>query len=196
MKQELAPFSLLPPCPVTVVCTYDAAGKPNGLAVSWTGVAVSEPPHVMISVRPQRYSHAALIETGVFTMNIPSEDQMAKADYFGLASGRTADKFEDTGLTPVKGTRVDAPMIEEFPLSLECRIVSSQSIGSHTVFLAEVLAIHADTSVLDEENRVSVEKLRPFSYDAAKYHYYSQGSVLGRAFSAGKIFRKQASKNV
>lgn len=190
MKIEVPPKSLLPPCPVTVVCTYDEDEKPNGLAISWAGVAVSEPPHVMISVRPSRYSHAALLSRRVFTMNIPSEDQMQEADYFGLASGRRTNKFEDTNLTPVSGVHVAAPMIKEFPLSFECKIVSSQSIGSHTIFIAEVLAVHANEDILDEEKNILVEKLRPISYDAAKFHYYKQGEVLGRGFFVGKVFRR------
>ncbi len=190
MKEELPPNSILPPCPVTVVCTYDANEKPNGLAVSWAGIAVSEPPHVMIAVRPGRYSHAALCERGEFTLNIPAEDVMAQADYFGITSGRKTDKFADLGLTPVPAVHVHAPMIAEFPLSYECRVVSRQEIGSHSIFIAEILAIHADDTIMDDRKHINVEKLRPLSYDHAKYLYLGQGPVLGRAFSEGKIYKK------
>ena len=189
MKRELPAYAVLPPCPVTVVCTYDADEKPNGLAVSWTGIAVSEPPHVMIAVRPGRYSHAALCERGEFTMNIPSENQMCQADYFGITSGRKTNKFEDLGLTPMPAEHVHAPMIAEFPLSLECRVVSRQEIGSHSVFIAEILAVHADERILDAEGKIDVVLLRPLAYDHAKYLYLAQGQVLGRAFSAGKILK-------
>ena len=191
MKRELPAYAVLPPCPVTVVCTYDAGEKPNGLAVSWTGIAVSEPPHVMIAVRPGRYSHAALCERGEFTMNIPSEDQMREADYFGITSGRKTNKFADLGLTPVPAEHVHAPMIAEFPLSLECRVVSRQEIGSHSVFIAEILAVHAEEGILEEKGRIDVTAMRPLSYDHAKYLYLGQGPVLGRAFSAGKERKKE-----
>ena len=190
MKHELAPYAVLPPCPVTVVCTYDALDNPNGLAVSWTGIAVSDPPHVMIAVRPGRYSHAALCERGEFTLNIPSEDQLREADYFGITSGRKTNKFADLGLTPVLAEHVYAPMIAEFALSLECRVVSRQEIGTHSVFIAEILAVHADEKILDEEKKIDVVALRPLSYDHAKYLYLGQGPVLGRAFSAGKGIKK------
>lgn len=190
MERELPAYAVLPPCPVTVVCTYDADEKPNGLAVSWTGIAVSEPPHVMIAVRPGRYSHAALCERGEFTMNIPSENQMCQADYFGITSGRKTNKFEELGLTPTPAEHVHAPMIAEFPLSLECRVVSRQEIGSHSVFIAEILAVHVDERILDAEGKIDVVLLRPLAYDHAKYLYLAQGQVLGRAFSAGKILKK------
>ena len=158
MKRELPAYAVLPPCPVTVVCTYDADEKPNGLAVSWTGIAVSEPPHV--------------------------------ADYFGITSGRKTNKFEDLDLTPMPAEHVHAPMIAEFPLSLECRVVSRQEIGSHSVFIAEILAVHVDERILDAEGKIDVVLLRPLAYDHAKYLYLAQGQVLGRAFSAGKILKK------
>ena len=191
MKRELPAYAVLPPCPVTVVCTYDAEEKPNGLAVSWTGIAVSEPPHVMIAVRPGRYSHAALCERGEFTMNIPSEDQMREADYFGITSGRKTDKFADLGLTPVSSEQVHAPMIAEFPLSLACRVVSRQEIGSHSVFIAEILAVYADERILDPAGKIDVVSLRPLAYDHAKYLYLGQGPVVGKAFSAGKELKKR-----
>ncbi|MDU9376915.1 Flavoredoxin [Methanocorpusculaceae archaeon Sp1] len=190
MKRELAPYAVLPPCPVTVVCTYDSLDKPNGLAVSWTGIAVSDPPHVMIAVRPGRYSHAALCERKEFTMNIPSESQMREADYFGITSGRKTDKFADLGLTPVPAKHVHAPTIAEFPLSLECRVVSQQEIGTHSIFIAKILAVHADENILDEKDNIDVIAMRPISYDHAKFLYLGQGPVLGKAFSVGKELKK------
>lgn len=190
MKHELPASAILPPCPVTVVCTYDSADTPNGLAVSWTSIAVSTPPHVMIAVRPGRYSHAALLESGEFTLNIPSEDQICEADYFGITSGRKTNKFSDLGLTPTPAQHVHAPMIAEFPLSLECRVVSMQEIGTHTIFIAEILAVHTDERVLDEQGVVDVVRVRPLSYDHAKFLYLGQGPVLGKAFSVGKARKK------
>lgn len=190
MKHELSPSAILPPCPVTVVCTYDENEKPNGLAVSWTGVAVSEPPHVMIAIRPNRYSYKALLERKVFTLNIPSEDQVSLADYFGVSSGKRTNKFEDTNLTPVMGKFVHAPTIAEFPLSYECKIISEQSVGSHMIFIAEVLGIFADERILNEEKKIDVEKLKPISYDASSFHYFGQGKNLGPGFSIGKMYKK------
>lgn len=190
MKHELKAAAVLPPCPVTVVCTYDSAEKPNGLAVSWAGIAVSTPPHVMIAVRPSRYSHAALVERGAFTLNIPCEDQIYEVDYFGITSAKKTDKFADLGLTPTPGRYVHAPMIAEFPLSLECRVVSMQEIGTHTIFIAEILAVHADERILDEQGVIDVVRMRPLSYDHAKFLYLGQGPVLGKAFSIGKACKK------
>lgn len=124
-------------------------------------------------------------------MNIPSGDQMREADYFGITSGRKTDKFKNLGLTPVPAEHVRAPMIAEFPLSLECRVVSRQEIGSHSVFIAEILAVHADERILDEKNTIDVTAMQPLSYDHAKYLYLGQGPVLGRAFSAGKELKKE-----
>ncbi|MDR3101886.1 MAG: flavin reductase family protein [Methanocalculaceae archaeon] len=190
MKHELPAYAVLPPCQVTVVDTYGENEKPNGLTVSWTGIAVSDPPHVMIAVRPGRYSHADLCGRGEFTLNIPSENQMQETDYFGITSGRKTDKFADISLTPVPAMHVHAPMIAECPLSLECQVTIRQDIGSHSMFIAKILAVHADERILDENGKINVTAMRPLSYDHAKFWYLGLGSVLGKAFSAGKTLHK------
>jgi len=186
MKKSIGPQALIYPNPDLLVCTYDAEGRPNGLAVAWAGICNSEPPYLAIAVRPKRYSHQALLEKGEFTACVPSEEYLAEFDYFGIRSGRRHEKFEETGLTPVRSEVVDAPYVEEFPVALECKVRQTVELPSHTLFIAEILDIKADDSVLDSEGRPDITEIKPFVYDHTKFEYYGISELLGKAFSEGK----------
>src|SRR6185369_14509711 len=123
MKKSVGAKTLLFPTPVLMVGTYDQAGKPNLMNAAWGGICCSEPPCVTVSLRKSRYSYDAIIERKAFTVGIACESRMTEADYLGIASGRDADKFAVTGLTPIRSELVDAPYAEEFPLVLECRLL-------------------------------------------------------------------------
>jgi flavin reductase (DIM6/NTAB) family NADH-FMN oxidoreductase RutF len=186
MKTSIGARPIVLPTPVFAVGTYDAQGAPNVMTVAWGGICCSKPPCVSIAVRKATYTYGNLVERKAFTISIPSEEHMLAVDYFGIASGRDADKFATTGLTPVQSELVDAPYIAEFPLALECKIVHTAELGLHTLFVGEILDIKAEDACLSEEGRLLVDAVKPFSWAPADNHYYGTGPDLGRGFSVGK----------
>ncbi len=189
MKTSLGPRTLVYPTPVFIVGTYDAEDKPNAMAVAWGGICCSKPPCVSIAVRKATYTYGNLEARKAFTVNIPSCEHAAAADYFGLVSGRDEDKFAVTGLTPVRAEFVDAPYVDEFPLVLECSIVHVAELGLHTLFVGEIKDVKAEDSALGEDGKPSVEKIRPFCWAPSDNRYYALGEDLGRGFSIGKAFQ-------
>ncbi len=186
MKQSIGAKTLAFPTPTWIVGTYDVNGKPNAMTVAWAGICCSNPPCVSVSLRKATYSYAGIIENKAFTVNIPSEDHVKEADYFGLASGRDEDKFKAAGLTPVRSELVTAPYVGEFPFVLECKLLHTLEIGLHTMFVGEIVDTKAEGSVLDENGNPDIEKIRPIIYGTGNRSYYSIGRDLGKAFSIGK----------
>jgi len=186
MKKSLGPKNIIYPAPVLVVGTYDKEGKANAMTAAWGGICCSQPPCIAVSIREATYTHGNIMERKAFTINIPSEDYVKEADYFGMVSGRKEDKFAVTGLTPVKGEYVDAPWIKEFPLVLECSLLKVVEIGLHTQFIGEVKDLKADESVMNKKCMIDIEQVRPFSFAPESRGYYKTGALLGKAFSVGK----------
>lgn len=186
MKESLGPKTIVFPTPVFVVGTYDKEGKPNAMTVAWGGICCSRPPCVAVSLRKATYTYANIVGREAFTVNIPSEAHLRVADYFGMASGKTEDKFATAGLQPVRSTLVDAPYIDEFLLVLECKLIHTFEIGLHTQFVGEILDVKADTSVLDERRTPEIEKVKAVLYAPEIRKYYGIGEFLGDAYSIGK----------
>jgi flavin reductase (DIM6/NTAB) family NADH-FMN oxidoreductase RutF len=192
MKRSLGAQTLVYPTPVFVVGSYSKDGKPDAMVAAWGGICASQPPSVAVSVRKARQTYENIVHTRAFTVGIPSEAQVQAADYFGIVSGRQVDKFAATGLTPVRSDLVDAPYIEEFPLVLECRLLHSFDLGSHTQFVGEILDVKADESALGEGGSPDIEKVKPLLYCPDRsMAYYGAGKKVATAFSAGKVFRRQ-----
>jgi flavin reductase (DIM6/NTAB) family NADH-FMN oxidoreductase RutF len=183
MKKDIRAGSLLFPNPVLVVCTYDTDGKANAATLAWGGVASSEPPAISIAVQPVRYTYEALLQRKAFTVNLVPAKYAAEADYFGMISGRNADKFSVTGLTPTRSKLVDAPYIEEFPYALECEVTHTLDLGRHTLFVGEIKGAKLDE---DAENLWSGFDI--ISWNAATREYFLPGASVGGAFSIGKKF--------
>lgn len=188
MKQSLGAKTLLFPTPALMIGTYDKSGRPNLMNAAWGGVCCSEPPCIAVSVRKSRHTYDAIVERTAFTVGIADEAHMAEADYVGIASGRSADKFTATGLTAVKSELVDAPYAEEFPLVLECRLVHTFELGVHIQFVGEIVDVKADRDILDEDGLPDILKLKPLVFDTAHRGYHSVGPLVGKAFSVGKRF--------
>jgi flavin reductase (DIM6/NTAB) family NADH-FMN oxidoreductase RutF len=186
MKESLGPKTIVYPTPVFVVGTYDKEGKPNAMTVAWGGICCSRPPCVAVSLRKATYSYWNIVERKAFTINIPSETHLRVADYFGMASGKTEDKFAAAGLQPVRSSLVDAPYIEEFLLVLECKVLHTLEIGLHTQFIGEILDVKADASVLDEKGTPEIEKVKAVLFAPESRKYYGIGEFLGDAYSIGK----------
>ncbi len=176
-KELWKPGNMLYPLPVVMVSMADRDGHYNIITVAWAGTICTNPPMVSISVRPERYSYPILKETGEFVLNLTTKDLVYATDYCGVKSGRDVDKFSVLGLTPVKGDQVKAPLIAESPVNIECRVREMKHLGSHDMFLADVLAVHADEKYMDDKRRFHLEKAEPVVYSHGTY--YLCGEALG-----------------
>lgn len=186
MKRSLGAKPLVFTTPVWVIGTYDDKGRPNAMTAAWAGVCCSRPPCLAVSLRKGRYTYDAVMARRAFTVNVPSEKHVREADFFGIASGRNVDKFAVTGLTAVHGDFVDAPIIAEFPLSLECRVIQVVEIGVHTQFIGEILDVKADEAVLDAAGVPEIDKVAPFVYGPEIHTYHGLGALLGKAYTMGR----------
>ena len=176
-KQTRKPGNMRYPLPAIMVSVADKEGKPNIITVAWTGTVCTNPPMVYISVRPERYSYHMIEETGEFVINLTTEALAYATDYCGVKSGREVDKFKEMHLTPEEAAMVKAPLIKESPVNIECKVVKKEELGSHHMFLAEVVSVHVDEKYLDEKNRFALEKTELISYVHGEY--YSLGKLLG-----------------
>jgi flavin reductase (DIM6/NTAB) family NADH-FMN oxidoreductase RutF len=187
-KVNLKPTTAMFPLPVMLITCVDASGKPNIITLAWVGMVNSDPPMVSISIRPGRYSHGLVKASQEFVVNIPSEEMIRKVDLCGVVSGRDVDKFSETGFTSVQAQEVSAPLIEECPVSLECEVKRIIPLGSHDLFLGEIVAIHIDDTVLKEKGRVDIAKALPLAYCAGAHEYWSLGKMVGwYGFTKGKL---------
>ncbi|MBQ8823103.1 MAG: flavin reductase family protein [Lachnospiraceae bacterium] len=178
MSKELwKPGNMLYPLPVVMISVADKAGKANIITVAWAGTVCTNPPMVYISVRPERYSYDILKETGEFVINLTTKDLAFATDYCGVKSGRDVDKFKEMNLTPVAGEKVKAPLIKESPVNLECRVTQVLPLGSHDMFLAEVVAVHADKQYMDEKGKFHLEYAEPIVYSHGSY--LATGETIG-----------------
>jgi flavin reductase (DIM6/NTAB) family NADH-FMN oxidoreductase RutF len=186
MKKSFGAKTLIFPAPVWCVGSYDTNGNPNVMTIAWGGICCSIPPCVTISLRKATYTYGNIIERQAYTLSVPSAQYVQEADYFGIASGRDVNKFKETGLTPVKSELVDAPYIIEFPMILECKVIHQYEIGLHTHFVGEILDVKIDESVLDDEGKPDIEKIRPIVYSPEVRRYHGIGAFIGKAFEIGK----------
>lgn len=185
MKKSLGTKTISYPTPVFVVGTYDKNNEPNAMTVSWGGISCSYPPCISISVKEIAYTHGNILDKKAFTVNVPSENYVKEADYFGIATGKNENKFAKTGLTPIRSELVDAPYIEEFPLVLECKLINTLELGLHTHFTAEIIDIKVDENMYND-GKPDVTELKPFFHDPASLSYYGLNKPIGNVFSIGK----------
>jgi flavin reductase (DIM6/NTAB) family NADH-FMN oxidoreductase RutF len=190
MKKSVGAKTFLYPMPVFIVGTYDDQQKPNIATVAWGGICCSKPPCLNICLRQATYTYGNLMSRKAFTVNIPSESYVKESDYVGIVSGRDADKFAVTGLTPVASDLVDAPYIQEFPMVLECRVSHVLEIGLHTLFVGEILDIKVEEALVTEKGLPDITKIKPFSFAMDSMAYYATGPFLAPAFSIGKELKK------
>lgn len=170
--------NMLYPLPAVMVSCARPGERPNIITVAWAGTVCSSPAMVSISVRPERYSYDIIRETGEFVINLTTEKLVRATDYCGVKSGRDVDKFQETGLTPGKAAHVSAPVIEESPVNLECRVKDIVKLGSHHMFVAEVLGVDIDDRYLDKNGKFELNKAGLTVYSHGEY--FGLGRKLGR----------------
>ncbi|MEI6207486.1 MAG: flavin reductase family protein [Desulfuromonadales bacterium] len=156
---------------------------------AWGGICCSDPPCITVSLRRARYSYDNIRERKAFTIGIACESRMAEADYAGIVSGRDVDKFTGAGLTPVRSEVVDAPYAAEFPVVLECRLLHTLEIGVHTQFIGEIIDVKADEEVFGDDGQLDIMRIQPLIYDTSHKGYHRVGSLLGKAYTVGKVFQ-------
>ena len=177
MKKELIGRTALVPSPV-VLLSVKGKDTPNIITLSWAANVCSDPPSIAVGIRPNRHSYDMVKEAGEFVINIPGLDQFEASKFCGTKSGRDYDKFAECDLTPVQGSKVDAPMIAECPINLECKTTKIVEVGTHDLFIAEVLAVHLDDSILNEEGRFDAAKAKLFVYMSLNGQYWTIGEKM------------------
>ena len=185
-KRQFKPGNMLYPVPAVLVTVADREGNSNIFTVAWAGTICTNPPMLSISVRPERYSYHMMKETGEFVVNLTTESMAWATDYCGVRSGRDVDKWKETGLTPEKANVVDVPVIKESPVNIECRVVKVEELGSHHMFIADVVAVDVDEAYMDEKDTFHLSMAKPLAYSHGRY--YGMGEELG---SFGYSVRKQ-----
>ena len=183
-KLQWKPGTLLAPAPPALVSCGTMEAH-NVLTAAWTGIVCSEPPMTYVSIRPERYSHHMILERGEFVINLPTQAIVRATDLCGVKSGRDGDKFALAGLTAEPSALVAAPGIGECPVSLECRVREVLHLGSHDMFLSDIVAVDVDPGYVDEKGALHLEKAGLLAY--AHGGYYGLGRQLGTlGFSGGK----------
>lgn len=178
------PGTFLYPIPAVLV-TSGTMEKSNIMTVAWTGIINTNPAIVYISVRPERYSYQLIQENKEFVINLTTEKLAFATDWCGVKSGKQFDKFREMKLTKEKANFVKCPLIKESPVSVECKVIEEKNYGSHTQFVAQVLAIDADENYIDEKGAFDISKCNLISYSNGGY--YTQGKKIGKfGFSVQK----------
>ncbi|MBI0581683.1 MAG: flavin reductase family protein [Methanomassiliicoccales archaeon] len=191
MKRSMGAMSLVYPNPVFLIGTYDERGEPNLMTAAWAGICSSKPPAIGVSLRAATYSHGNIVARKAFTVNVPSEDLVAEADYVGMRSGRDENKFAATGLTPVRSELVDAPFVKECPMVLECRLINTVEVGLHTHFIGEIVDVKADEETFDHDGVCQISKVRPFVFAPGDRGYYRIGGRIAGAFEKNHVKLKK-----
>ena len=178
MKQEFKDSEMLSPVPA-VMASLGEGDEANIITIAWTGIINSRPPMTYISVRKERHSHDILMKTGEFVINLTTEAILKQTDWCGVRSGRDFDKWKETGLTKEPASVVKCPMIAESPVNLECRVTEVKELGSHDMFMADIVKVHVDDSIIDEDGHFDVVRAGLLAYIHG--HYYTVNiKPLGR----------------
>ena len=166
MKRQMNPGTVLVPCPV-VLLSVAGEDRPNIITLSWVANVCSKPPTVVAGIRPERHSY-----------NLPSSEHLEGTEFAGTKSGREYDKFAEGGFTPEPATKINAPMIKECPINIECKTTQIIPLGAHDLFVAEVVAVHMDESILNEKGRFDASKTSLFTYLPLNGQYWTLGKQI------------------
>ena len=177
-KQHWRPGNMLYPVPAVMVSCGRENERPNIITVAWAGTVCSDPAMLSISVRPERYSYDIIKETGEFVVNLVTKDLVFATDYCGVKSGRDVDKYKEMKLTPLVSQKISAPGIAESPVNIECRVVQELALGSHTMFVGEVVNVTVEDKYLNESGKFELNSTGLVSYSHGEY--FLLGEKLGK----------------
>ena len=177
-KQNWKPGNMLYPVPAVMVSCNRPGEKPNIITVAWAGTICSDPAMVSISVRKERYSHSIIKETGEFVINLVTKELVYATDFCGVRSGKDVDKFKEMGLTAVPSSKISAVQIGESPVNIECVVKEIKELGSHDMFIAEVVNVTIDDKYMDEKGTFHLNQAELVAYSHGEY--YALGENVGR----------------
>jgi len=184
---------MLYPVPVVMLSCGSTPETHNIITVSWTGTICSDPPMLSVSIRPERHSYALIKDSGEFMVNLVTREMATAADWCGVKSGQQEKKFQAQGLTPSKASKLSAPIIKESPVNIECKTTQVIPLGTHDLFLANVVAVQVDEHYIDQSGKFRLDKADPVCYSHG--FYYTLGQNLGHfGFSVRK--KKPGTKNL
>ena len=169
MKISKSPWTALYPCPVVLVTCIDSEGRSNIITLAWSGIVCSDPPKIAISIRPHRYSCGLIENSGEFVVNIPPTKILRETDYCGVFSGENVDKFSETKLTSEPSKQVKPPLIKECPVNMECITQNKIPLGSHHLFIGEIVQVHVDKAILNDKGAIDFTKASPFVYNQGEF---------------------------
>lgn len=188
MKQEIKTRTVIAPQPVLIVATYDESGVADAMNVAWGGQCWDN--EVALNISSNHKTTENLRRQKAFTLSIGTADTMVLSDYFGIETGKKVDKMQHSGTSVTRAEKVNAPIPDVFPLSMECEVVSMTDNGDGGVrVVAKIVRTVADESIMDEQGKVDYTKLNPIMYDSETHVYYELGKVVGRAFHDGKALK-------
>ncbi len=193
-KEIWKPGNMVYPLPAVMVTCRSKEGKDNIITVAWTGTVCTNPALAYISVRPSRYSYNIIKETKEFVINLTTKDLVYATDYCGVKSGKDIDKFKACKLHKEKATNVNAPLIKESPVNIECKVIEIKEYGSHDMFVGEVLCVHADKKYMNSKGKFELSKAEPIVYSHGDY--FTLGKKCGKfGYSVARRKFDKKSKN-
>lgn len=168
-KQIFKGSAMLNPVPVVLVTSRNSDGKVNVFTVGWAGTACTRPPMVTIAVRPERLSYEFISENGEFAINLPTADMVKKVDYCGVKSGRINDKISEMNFKLEPSEKISVPIITQCPVALECKVVNNIPLGSHNLLIAEIVSVHVEEDLIDQNGKIHLEKANLLCYSHGEY---------------------------
>lgn len=190
-KKDMGQLNSIFPITVQVVGSYNENGTSNIMTASFAGIVSMNPVAMYVSLRKATLTYDNIIREKAFTVNTPSRQFIAEADYVGIVSGKKVDKFEATGLTPVKSSFVNAPYIAEFPVIYECKLIEVVEVGMHTMFIGEIVNAKADESILNEKGKPALDKIQPIVMGPGENSYFGIGENISKAFHYKDAFPRK-----
>ena len=191
MKINLKPRSMMYPAPAVVASAFDEDGNPDCCTLAFATMCSHHPPAVMIAINStlKRKTLADILKTNEFCLGFPSIEHVSETDYYGIETGYRENKIEKTNFSYKIAEFVNAPIIEEFKVSLECRVMHISEVGSHTQITGEIVNVQAEESVLDNDGKIIFDKLNPIAYDDVSHSYFKMGDKIADAFKIGLKFK-------
>lgn len=182
---------MLNPVPAVLITSKNKEEKVNVFTVGWIGTACTRPPMISVAIRPERLSYEYIKENGEFVVNLPSKNMVREVDLCGVKSGRTLDKIKELNLSLGESENISVPYLDDCPVALECRVKNIIPLGSHDLFLAEVLSVHVEESLIDEKGKIHFEKANLICYSHGEYFGLSKDALGSFGFSVRKKKKKR-----
>lgn len=190
-KKTYKGSAMLNPVPAVLVTSKNKEGKVNVFTIGWIGTACTRPPMITIAIRPERLSYDYIKETGEFVVNLPSKDLVRSVDFCGVKSGRTVDKIKELSFELSESENISVPYLDNCPISLECKVKDIITLGSHDLFLAEVLCVHVEEDLIDINGKIHYEKANLICYSHGEYFGLTKNALGSFGFSVSKKKKKK-----